>query len=197
MSGLILASRSEIRAALLRAAGIVFQTTASMVDETAAKTILLATRTSPMAIAGALADEKALVVSRREPGLVIGADQTLDLDGRLYDKPASLVEARARLMALRGRTHILHSSVSLARDGQVVWRFVESARLTMRAFTVEFLDAYLAGVGASVVETVGAYQLEGAGAQLFEAVEGDYFAILGMPLIPLLNALRNVGALAQ
>ena len=197
MIPVVLASTSPSRSALLTRAGVTFTAMASGVDEEAAKAIMLARGASPLEIAEALADEKALAVSRHTAGLVIGADQTLDLDGALHDKTANLQETRQRLVDLRGRWHQLHAAVAVSRDGEVVWRAVSSPRLKMRRFSDAFLDDYLAAHGAEVASSVGAYHLEGAGAQLFEAIAGDYFAVLGLPLIGLLGFLRAAGGLAR
>jgi septum formation protein len=191
-----LASKSTVRAQLLSAAGLRFETTGSGVDEDAEKRRLLAAGADPRAVAAALGEAKALTVSRRRPGLVIGADQTLDLDGRLNDKVASLAEGRTRLQALRGRAHQLHAGVTLARDGAVVWSHSQSATLTMRTFSDAYLDGYLSRNAEAVLASVGCYQLEGEGLQLFEAIDGDYFTILGLPMLPLLAALRREAAVA-
>ena len=196
MTPVLLASRSASRAAILKGAGVAFETAVSGVDETAAKERLLAAGADPKAIAARLAEMKALAVSAARPeALVIGADQTLDLAGRLYDKAESLAEARERLLELRGQTHLLHSAVVVARAGASVWRVIESPRLTMRAFSDAYLDSYLDRLGETLLGSVGCYQLEGEGAQLFERIEGDYFAILGLPLAPLLGCLRDAGVL--
>lgn len=192
---LTLASKSTARAQVLAGAGIAFETAGSGVDEDAVKARMLAKGATPAEVAGALAAEKALAVSRGRGGLVIGADQTLDLDGRLYDKVGDLEAARARLAALRGRTHRLHSAVALARDGAVVWAERPAAALTMRDFSDAFLDDYLATEGQAALGSVGCYRLEGPGVQLFSAIEGDYFTILGLPLMGLLETLRREGAL--
>ena len=197
MTTVVLASQSASRAAILRAAGVAFQTAAPGVDEGAEKRMLLAAGADPLKIAERLAELKAIAVSAARPdALVIGADQTLELEGALHDKAESLAEARERLGALRGRRHALHSAVTVARDGTSIWRTTQSPRLAMRVFSDAFLDAYLARNGEAVLGSVGCYHLEGEGAQLFEAVEGDYFAILGLPLLPLLSFLRREGALA-
>lgn len=194
---IVLASQSASRAAILRGAGVVFETAPSGVDEAAEKQRLVADGADPRGVAERLAELKALTVSAARPAaLVIGADQTLELDGVLYDKAASLGDARARLSALRGQRHVLHAAVSVARGGEAVWRVLESPAMAMRAFSDAFLDGYLERNRVAVLGSVGCYQLEGEGAQLFEAIEGDYFAILGLPLLPLLGFLRRQGALA-
>lgn len=196
MKPVILASQSQSRAALLSAAGVVFTKIGSGVDETLIKDQMLAEGATPLEIAEALGEAKALAVSRQTPGLVIGADQTLDLEGRLFDKAESLDQVRQHLMALRGRSHQLHGGLTLAEGGAVVWRHTQSSTLTVRAFSEDFLDAYMRDHGQAVLSSVGCYHLEGFGAQLFERIDGDYFAILGLPLLPLLTALRDHGAIA-
>ncbi len=191
----ILASRSAARSALLRGAGVFFEAADSGVDEAALKTAILAGGAGPAEVASALAREKALAVSRRGPGLVIGADQTLDFEGRLHDKPLSLAEAADRLRAMRGRAHRLHAAVAAARDGVVIWEALSSAELIMRTFSDAFLEAYLAGEGEEALSSVGAYRLEGPGVQLFSEIRGDYFTILGLPLTGLLELLRREGVL--
>ena len=194
----VLASRSEARAALLRGAGVPFETAGSGVDEAAVKAALLAEGASPRDVADALAEAKAVKVSARRPGaLVIGADQTLDLHGRLFDKPETRGEARSRLMELRGETHALHSGVVAARDGAPIWREVATARLTMRSFSEAWLDGYLERGGEALLSSVGAYQLEAEGVQLFSRISGDYFTILGLPLLGLLDLLRRHGVLGE
>lgn len=193
---MILASQSYARRAVLAGAGIPFEATVAGVDEDAAKAALLAKGVSPKGVAEALAEEKALAVSRKRPGLVIGADQTLDLGGQLYDKAVSLDQARARLQLLRGRTHELHSAVVAAEGAEVIWRETATARLTMRSFSDVFLEAYLVEEGDAALGSVGCYRLEGLGAQLFSRIEGDYFAILGLPLMGLLDLLRARGEIA-
>lgn len=191
-----LASSSAIRQQILRAAGVDFEAVSAQVDEEAVKTALLAEGLGPRDIADALAEAKAVKISRRRPGLVIGADQTLDLDGLLMDKADNWLEARLRLETLRGRTHRLHCGMVVAQDGQAIWREVVTTSLRMRAFSDAFLDAYLLRNVPAVLSSVGCYQMEGEGVQLFERVEGDYFAILGLSLIPLLDLLRRHGAIA-
>ena len=198
MSGppVILASKSASRNALLSAAGVRFEARSPGVDEAAAKASLLAEGSGPREVADALAELKAVRISARAEGLVIGADQTLDLDGQLIDKAESLQEARERLTALRGRPHKLHSAVVVARDGAPIWREVKSATLWVRPFSEAFLDDYLAREGEALLGSVGCYRLEGLGVQLFERIEGDYFPILGLPMLGLLDLLRRYEALA-
>jgi septum formation protein len=192
-----LASASVSRAAILRGAGVVFDVAAAGVDEAAVKADALSRGADALSIAASLAELKAMAVPRGRTALVIGADQTLELDGLLFDKPGSAIEARSHLERLRGRTHALHAAVAVARDSQIIWQSADTARLTMRAFSDLFLDDYLARLGAAATSTVGAYRLEGEGAQLFERIEGDYFSILGLPLLGLLEVLRREGALAR
>lgn len=192
---IVLASASATRAGLLRAAGVPFEAEAPGVDEAAVKAGLLAEGVGARDIADALAELKALRVSGRRPGLVVGSDTTLELDGALLDKAADVTEARSHLLALRGRTHRLHSAVVAARDGVVIWREVATARMTVRAFSDAFLDGYVAQAGAALTGSVGAYWYEALGVQLFERVEGDHFAILGMPMLGLLDLLRRHGEL--
>ena len=196
MTSLVLASKSAVRTRLLAAAGAEFEAVDSGVDEAAAKAGLAGS--TPEAVAMALAEAKALRVSAARPDdLVIGADQTLDFEGRLFDKATSLHEARARLIMLRGRSHRLHSGIAVARSGRVVWRKCASSTLTMRDFSDAWLDAYLARNAGAALSSVGGYELEGEGAQLFDRIIGDYFAILGLPLLGLLGCLRKEGILPQ
>ena len=195
MSSLILASRSPARARLLSEAGVRFTTTPSDVDEAAFKADALRRGQGARELACDLAAAKALQVADACEDLVIGADQTLELDGRTIDKPGDLEAARRQLLDLRGRTHQLHSAVALARGRGVLWRTVESVTLQVRAFSDTFLEAYLAAEGDHLLGCVGAYRLEGWGAQLFERIEGDYFTVLGLPLLPLLATLRADGSL--
>lgn len=193
---MVLASTSAARAALLRAAGVAFTARAPDVEESEFHARLEADGATPAELSLALAEAKAVGVNAPDAA-VIGADQVLDLEGACVHKAASLAQARRHLEALRGRSHRLHSAVVLARNGAVVWRHVDSARLTMRAFSDAYLAAYLERHGERLLASVGGYRLEDDGVQLFTAVEGDYFTILGMPLVPLLEALREHGALAS
>jgi septum formation protein len=198
MTELILASGSAIRAELLRRAGVDFTVETSAVDEAEIKASFRAERRPAVECAFALAEAKAARVSRRRPGvLVIGADQMLVCDGVWYDKPTDLTAAREQLLALRGKRHELVGAICVLRDGERLWHVVERPALTMRRFSDEFLDAYLAAAGDSVLASVGAYQLEGRGVQLFERIEGDFFAILGLPLLPLLAFLRGHGVVGS
>jgi septum formation protein len=194
---IVLASKSASRQAILRAAGVPFEVAGSGVDEDAAKARLLDAGHGPREIADHLAEAKAVAVSKALPGaIVIGADQTLDLGGELYDKVETLSEGRARLRTLRGQSHLLHSAMVVAQHGMPIWRYLESPRLVMRAASDAFIDAYLTRHGEALLGSVGVYQLENDGAQLFDEIDGDYFAILGLPLLPLLALLRDKGALA-
>lgn len=194
MPPLILASTSESRRRLLGDAGLAFDIVPPGVDEDEIKRSLTAQRAPPQDVAETLAEMKACRVSSRHPeALVVGGDSTLACNGRMFDKPPTMAAARAQLMALRGQTHELFSSVVVARGGQRIWHWGERARLTMRRFDEVFLDAYLARAGETVTTSVGAYRLESVGAHLFNRVDGDYFTILGLPLLPLLSFLANHG----
>jgi septum formation protein len=184
---------------MLQAAGLSFEAVVSNVDEPRLKRSLEASGrpSGPEDAARMLAAAKAEAVSRVRPeALVIGADQVLAFDNKTFEKPADVAAARRQLMELRGSTHELVSAVVLAEGGQAVWSHAGIAALTMRPFTSGFLDGYLEAVGGEVCQSVGAYQLEGLGAQLFERIEGDYFTILGLPLIALLTELRARGVIA-
>ena len=191
----ILASKSAARRAVLDGAGVSYEALVAGVDEDAVKASLLAEGAGPRDIADALAELKAIRVSHGRREFVIGSDQTLDLDGQLYDKADSVEAARERLKLLRGKTHRLHSAVVVAKEGAPIWREVITASLTMREFSDAFLEAYLASEGPHALGSVGCYRLEGPGAQLFSKIEGDYFAILGLPLMGLLDLLRRHGEL--
>lgn len=187
---LILASGSSARRKLLEAAGVAFRVAPADVEEDDLRAALGPTA-APARVALTLARAKAEEASRRAPGaLVVGADQVLALGGTIYTKPPDVGAARRQLRSLSGQTHELLSAVSLAQDGQEIWSHIETASLTMREFSDAFLDNYMASVGDRVCASVGAYELEGLGIQLFAQIEGDYFTILGLPLLPLLAELR-------
>ena len=191
---LVLASRSAARRAMLTDAGVVFGLEDAGVDETALKASLTHVAADELAVELAMA--KALAVSRRDPeAWVLGADQTLAFDGGLVSKAPSLAAARERLIAMRGKSHQLHSGAALAHDGAVVWSGVDTAVMRVRDCSDAFLDAYLAAEGEGLLACVGSYRLEGMGSQLFEAVEGDYFTVLGLPLWPVLAELRRAGVI--
>lgn len=194
---LVLASKSFARRNMLGAAGIPIEIIAAAVDERAIERTLGVDR-HPDEIAMLLSWEKASEVSHRAASrLVIGADQTLALGDQRFSKPANRDEAREQLLHLRGKTHSLHSAVTLVQDGSVLFKVVDTARLTMRPFSDSFLEFYLDAAGAAVTESVGAYQLEKLGIHLFDKVEGDYFTILGMPLMPLLAYFRREKFLSE
>lgn len=191
-SRLVLASKSPARAALLRNAGLDFLSEPAGVDEAAVKRRMKAEGAPPEDVATALAEAKALRVAGESAGaLVIGADQVLAFEGAILSKPADRKAARRQLLALRGKTHRLVTAVVLASGESVLWRHCETADLAMRDYSDAFLADYLAAMGQSVTRTVGGYELEGLGVQLFERIEGDYFTILGLPLLALLAALRE------
>ena len=192
----VLASQSTARRRMLEAAGVGVIVAPAGIDEASLKMMAQQRGETVERAAEALALAKSVAGGRAHPDqLVIGADQMLECDGRWYDKPGDLGQAREQLRALSGRTHCLVSAVAVTRAGEPVWRHTDAARLTVRRLGDEFLDLYLASVGDAALGCVGAYQLEGLGAQLFDAVEGDYFTVLGMPLLPLLGFLRGEGVL--
>ena len=195
---LILASGSRFRRQMLEAAGLQFQVQTATVDETAERSMMTRDNPAiePAEVAMRLAALKAREISGRNPeALVIGADQVLALDRKIYGKPADVRAARAQLLGLRGRTHTLPTAVVLVRGGAVLWEHLGIAELKMRMFSDEFLGAYLRAASGQLTETVGGYALEGLGSQLFERIEGDYFTIIGLPLIPLLAELRRQGVI--
>jgi septum formation protein len=193
---LVLASKSEVRRAVLASAGIPLEIVPADIDERAVETA--AGAREPGEIAALLAREKVRAVAALRPGrLVLGADQTLALGERVFSKPANAAAAREQLKAMRGRTHALHAAIALARDGAIVFEHREVARLTMRDFSDEFLDAYAVAAGDGLTASVGSYQLERVGVQLFDQIAGDYFTILGLPLLALLDFLRRNEWLAR
>ncbi|HEX3497992.1 MAG TPA: nucleoside triphosphate pyrophosphatase [Stellaceae bacterium] len=198
MPPLILASASTARGNLLRHAGIAFAATPAAIDEDEIKAAFRADRRPAAECAIALAEAKAARVARKHPGsLIIGADQMLVCDGSWFDKPADRAAARAQLITLRGKRHELISALCVVRDGERLWHVIDRSTLTMRNFSDTFLEDYLAAVGDAVLGAVGAYHLEGLGVQLFAQIEGGYFSILGLPLLPLLDFLRGHGIVAQ
>jgi septum formation protein len=192
---LVLASKSASRRALLEGAGIPIEIVVADIDERGIEA--KASLAGPGEVAALLAREKAMAVSAQRPGrLVLGADQTLALGERRFSKPVDRAAAREQLKVLRGHTHALHSAVAIVRDGKPVFEDCAVARLTMRAFSDGFLDSYLDTAGNAVTASVGAYQVESIGVQLFERIEGDHSTILGLPLLPVLGALRREGVLS-
>jgi septum formation protein len=191
---LILASGSQARRRMLEAAGVAFSVETAAVDEAAVRAGLIAERATTAAAAEVLADLKADQVARRHPSaLVLGCDQVLDCGGIWFDKPADLDRAKAQLEALSGRRHRLISAVVAYGDGRRLWHHVAAADLDMRRLSRAFVDRYLTAAGPAALQSVGAYQLEGLGANLFDAVDGDFFTVLGMPLLPVLAFLRAQG----
>lgn len=193
----ILASGSQIRRQLMTDAGLVFEVIAKPVDEGAIKASMLAESARLQDIADALAEAKAMRVSRLEEGFVIGADQIMVMDQQLFDKPKTIDEARERLKLMRGKTHYLIGAVVICEGGQAVWRHMAKTKLTMRDFSDAFLDEYIEKEGDLLTKSVGAYRFEGLGAQLFSHVEGDFFSILGLSLLPVMDYLRTRGAIAS
>lgn len=190
---LILASASRFRRTLMENAGLSFEAIPASIDERAIEAPLEERGMPPEQVALELAKAKALDVSARYAGcLVLGSDQTMSLGSRVYHKPSSVAEAKEHLISFSGKTHQLNSAVVLARSGRVVWEHISSARLTVRTLTSGFIERYLERVGESVLQSVGGYQLEGEGVQLFESIDGDYFTIIGLPMLPLLNELRRM-----
>lgn len=196
MSTLVLASTSRIRHELLEKAGLSIEVTAPRVDEAMIRDAMLAEQFSPRDIADGLAEAKAMRVSRKRPGaMVLGCDQVLDLDGKVLSKPATPDEARAQLLSMRGRRHDLLSAAVICQDGEPIWRHVGRARLTVRQFSDDWIDTYIKRNWPDISESVGAYKLEAEGVRLFSKIEGDYFTILGLPLLDLLSFLTLRGDL--
>lgn len=191
---IILASASSARQAILKNAGLTAESLPANIDERAAEQPLLQSGAGANDIAQALAMIKASHVSQQRPAdLVIGADQTLEIEGERLTKPADMAAARRQLLKLSGKPHRLHSALACCRGGAVIWQHMETVTLTMRPLTPQEIGRYLAKVGETALASVGAYQIEGPGIQLFERIDGDYFAILGLPLLPLLTFLRAQG----
>lgn len=194
---IILASGSAIRRQILDGAGLNYEVIVKPVDEAAIKAALLADGAKPRDIADALAEAKAMRVSRNTPGLVIGSDQIMEMDGALFDKPKDIQEARARLWDMRGKSHRLIGAVVICENGIPVWRHASKTVLHVREFSERFLDDYMAAEGEGILSSVGGYKFEGRGAQLFTHVEGDFFSILGLSLLPVLDYLRTRGAVTS
>ena len=195
---LVLASGSASRKALLTAAGVAFVADPADLDETALMDALAARGADAVQVASELAQQKALWVSRRHPGrIVLGGDSVIGFGKEHLSKCASLEEARALLARLSGQTHLLVSAAALARDGVLLWTHASPCQMTMRTLSPQFLDDYLAAEGTAILSSVGCYHYEGRGAQLFDRVDGDYFSVLGLPLLPVLAQLRKEGLLAS
>lgn len=194
----VLASGSRPRADMLARAGIEFTVDPAAVDESAVKNAMRASGSDALETAEALAATKAQQVSRRHPeSLVIGADQMLVCEGEWFDKPEDAAAARHQLQRLRGRSHDLVSAVCVVQGGTVIWHNLDRAAMTMRPFSDRFIDEYLEKMGKKITATVGCYELEGIGSQLFSRISGDCFTILGMPLLPLMDFLRGYGVLTE
>jgi len=194
-SEIILASGSAIRRQLMTKAGLEFEVVVKPVDEAAIKDSMLAEGSSFRDIVDALAEAKSMRVSKLYPGLVIGADQIMVMDGQLFDKPETMDVARERLKFMRGKSHYLIGAVVICENGIAQWRHIAKTKLTMRGFSDEFLEEYLEKEGELLLKSVGAYRFEGRGAQLFSHVEGDFFSILGLSLLPVLEYLRTRGVI--
>ena len=193
---LVLASSSPFRRMLMENAGLVFEAVAADIDERRIEAALEDAHARPEQVAVELARAKALEVSRRMNGaLVIGSDQTMSLGERVYHKPKDVEEAKRHVLSLSGKTHRLNSGIALARDGEVLWDHLSHADLTVRTLSADFVEGYVARCGENLLGSVGAYQLEGEGIQLFSEIRGDYFTILGLPMLPLLDKLRDLRAI--
>ena len=190
MTAIILASGSASRRALLAGAGVEARAVKPNVDEDAVKLGMRGAGASVRDQAMQLAEVKATKISAQEPGLVIGGDQMLSLNGEPFDKPVDLDAAADHLRRLSGQTHTLETAIVVAEGGQPVWRHLARPKLTVRSLSESFIETYIDTCGAVLLSTVGAYQLEGMGAQIFSKIEGDYFSILGLPLLPLLDYFR-------
>lgn len=195
---LVLASSSPFRRQLLENAGLVFKVDAPRIDERQIEALPANRALGPVGLARILSTAKAIDVSLRNPdAIVIGGDQTLSLGNTVFHKAPDLGAAREQLMELQGRTHDLNSAITLALNGKVLWEHVGIAKMTMRSVSPAFMDGYLERMGPKALMSVGGYQLEGEGVQLFSAIEGDYFTVLGVPLLPLLGELRTLGQIDE
>jgi septum formation protein len=197
---LILASTSRFRRRMLETAGLDFRVVPPDVDEPALRAVVKAKNANlgPSEVAEVLARAKAERVSSKEPdAFVLGADQVLALEGDMFEKPANLSQAHQHLLRLRGKSHQLHTAAAIATGGSTIWCHVEQVTLVMRDFSHQFLQRYLADVGPAICDTVGAYELDGPGVQLFERADGDYFTVIGLPLLHILAELRAHGVIAS
>ncbi|MDG1665776.1 MAG: Maf family protein [Hellea sp.] len=191
----ILASSSPIRKQILEDSGVIFEVVVRPIDEASIKSAMIQEGASKLSIVSTLAELKSIKVSSETPGLVIGADQIMVFDGAIYDKPKTIEEARERLMAIRNQTHYLMGSVVVSEGGVSVWRHSSKVELKARSFTDKFIDNYINQEGEALLQTVGAYRFEKRGSQLFSSVKGDFFSVLGLPLLPLLDYLRTRNAI--
>ena len=192
---IILASGSPIRKQILEDSGVIFEVVVKPIDEASIKSSMIQEGASKLSIVSTLAELKSIKVSSETPGLVIGADQIMVFDGAIYDKPKTIEEARERLMAIRNQTHYLMGSVVVSEGGVSVWRHSSKVELKVRSFTDKFIDNYIIQEGDALLQTVGAYRFEKRGSQLFSSVKGDFFSVLGLPLLPLLDYLRTRNAI--
>ena len=192
---IILASGSPTRKQILEDSGVIFEVVVRPIDEASIKSAMIQEGASKLSIVSTLAELKSIKVSSETPGLVIGADQIMVFDGAIYDKPKTIKEARERLMAIRNQTHYLMGSVVVSEGGVSVWRHSSKVELKARSFTDKFIDNYINQEGEALLQTVGAYRFEKRGSQLFSSVKGDFFSVLGLPLLPLLDYLRTRNAI--
>lgn len=193
MNQIILASKSQYRAELLTNAGVAFSAESANIDEREVEAPLIEAEMGGADVAEVLAIAKAMNVSGRNPdAYVIGSDQTLSFEGELLHKPKDMAEARQRLLDLSGKSHELNSSVAIIRNGENIWTYTETSIITFRQLDPGFVGRHVAEVGDKILSSVGAYQIEGKGVQLFEKIQGDFFSIMGLPLLPLLAELRRL-----
>ena len=192
---IILASGSPTRKQILEDSGVIFEVVVRPIDEASIKSAMIQEGASKLSIVSTLAELKSIKVSSESSGLVIGADQIMVFDGAIYDKPKTIEEARERLMAIRNQTHYLMGSVVVSEGGVSVWRHSSKVELKARSFTDKFIDNYINQEGEALLQTVGAYRFEKRGSQLFSSVKGDFFSVLGLPLLPLLDYLRTRNAI--
>ena len=195
---IVLASKSKTRSDLLKNAGVDFICIASNIDERSVEEPLVSNGIAPDEIALALAEAKALSIGNQNcDELILGCDQTLGLGKNRFHKPENMIDAKHQLLDLSGKTHQLNSAIVIVQNQIVVWRHVSIARMQMRILSDEFIDSYIEQAGSQIIDSVGGYQLENTGAQLFEEIQGDYFTVLGLPLLPLLGQLRKMGIMSR